>query len=79
MYLTGIIKDCQFREIIFPLLAVLVGLEQYPDYQDEKIFDYLQRIHTVGIVQGARSFRISNLLASRLLMICSLIGSHLIF
>jgi len=44
MYLTGTIKDCQFREIIFPLLAVLVGLEQYPDYQDEKIFDLKQRI-----------------------------------
>jgi len=44
MYLTGILKDCQFGEILFPSLAVLVGLEQYPDYQDEKIFDLMQRI-----------------------------------
>ena len=44
MYLTGTIKDCQSGEIIFPSLAVLVGLEQYPDDQDEKIFNLLQRI-----------------------------------
>jgi len=44
MYLTGIIKDCRFGEIIFPSQAVLVGLKKYPDYKDEKIFDVIQRI-----------------------------------
>jgi len=41
MYLTGIIKDCQFGEIIFPSLAVLVGLKKYPGYKDEKTFDLI--------------------------------------
>ena len=31
-----ILKNCQFRRLIAPLLAVLVGLEKHPNFQDEK-------------------------------------------
>lgn len=32
----AILKNCQFRRLIAPLLAVLVGLEKHPNFQDEK-------------------------------------------